>query len=145
MSFSKALGSDDISGFDFVKEILDGDSTFAINFDRIQKHPIKGYIIFEFLLCEEKQRVNPHSSHPKRYWHLNSRKFISLHNVAQDLNAELYLVNYAKRNSMHESKVKVIKVISVNKKGILEEEIWNTSRESFSKWFRKLNEECSVE
>ena len=96
-------------------------------------------------MCEEKQRVNPHSSHPKRYWHLNSRKFISLHNVAQDLNAELYLVNYAKRNSMHESKVKVIKVISVNKKGILEEEIWNTSRESFSKWFRKLNEECSVE
>ncbi len=27
MSFSKALGSHDISGFDFVKEILDGDST----------------------------------------------------------------------------------------------------------------------
>ena len=145
MSFSKALGSDDISGFDFVKEILDGDSTFAINFDRLQKHPIKGYIIFEFLLCEEKQRVNPHSSHPKRYWHLNSRKFISLHNVAKALNAELYLVNYAKRNSIHESKVRVIKVISMNKKGILEEEIWNTSRESFSKWFRKLNEECSVE
>tara|TARA_B100000161_G_scaffold263333_1_gene234548 strand:+ start:516 stop:617 length:102 start_codon:yes stop_codon:yes gene_type:complete len=33
----------------------------------------------------------------------------------------------------------------VNKKGILEEEIWNTSGESFSKWFRKLNKECSVE
>ena len=32
MPFSKALGSEDISGFDFVKEILDGVPTFAIIF-----------------------------------------------------------------------------------------------------------------
>ena len=145
MSFSKALGSDDVSGFDFVKEILDGDSTYAINFDRLQKHPEKGYIIFEFLLCEEKQKVNPHSSHPKRYWHLNSRKFISLYNVARDLNAQLYLVNYAKKGTMHEGKIKVIKVITLNNKGIEKEKIWDTSRELFSKWFKDLNKECSIE
>ena len=135
MPFSKALGSEDISGFDFVKEILDGDPTFAINFDRLQKHPKKGYIVFEFLLCEERQKVSPHTSHPKRYWHLNSRKFISLYNVAQDLNAELYLVNYAKKGTVHEGKVKVIK----------KEIVWDTSKESFSSWFRNLNKECSVE
>jgi hypothetical protein len=42
---SKPLGHDDESGFGFVKELLQGDSTFAINFDRLQKHPQLGYII----------------------------------------------------------------------------------------------------
>ena len=145
MTFSKALGSDDISGFSFVKDILDGDPTFAINFDRLQKHPSEGYIIFEFLLCEERQKVNPHSSHPRRYWHLNSRKFLSLYNVAKDLSAKLYLVNYAKKKTIHEDKIKVIKVISMNEQGIQKEEIWNTSRESFASWFKNLNKECSIE
>jgi len=143
MSFSKALGSDDISGFDFVKEILDGDPTFAINFDRLQKHPSKGYIIFEFLLCEDTQTVSPHTSHPKRYWHKNSKKFISLFKVAKDLKAELYLVNYAKKNTTHEKKIKVIKVISLDKFGIKKEQTWDTTKEAFSKWFKKLNKECS--
>ena len=65
---SKPLGHDDTSGFEFVKEILDGDPTAGINFDRLQRHPTKGYIIFEWLLCDEKQQVTPYSSHPKNYW-----------------------------------------------------------------------------
>lgn len=141
MANSKPLGSDDISGFDFVKEILDGDPTCAINFDRIQKHPIKGYIIFEFLLCEEAQTVNPHTSHPNKYWHLNSRKFIALFQVAQDLNATLYLVNYAKKGTKHEGKVKVIEVIELNENGIQREDSWNMTREKFANWFRKINKE----
>ena len=44
---SKSLGHDDQSGFEFVKELLGGESTAAINFDRLQKHPRLGYIIFE--------------------------------------------------------------------------------------------------
>ena len=66
MAKSKQLFNDDSSGFEFVKEILEGDPTCAINFDRLQKHPQKGYIIFEYLLCEEEQKVNPHTSHPNR-------------------------------------------------------------------------------
>ena len=143
MSKSKALGSDDISGFDFVKEILSGDPTYAINFDRLQKHPERGYIIFEFLLCEENQKVNPHTSHPKKYWHLNAQKFINLYSVSKELNAELFLVNYAKKKTKHEDKIKVIKVLESNENGIVEERVWDTSRKEFTKWFRKLNLECN--
>ena len=144
MSSSKPLGKEDESGFAFVKEILQGDPTFAINFDRLQKHPERGYIIFEFLLCEEAQSVSPHTSHPNRYWHKNKRKFISLSNVARDLNATLYLVNYAKPGTKHEDKIKVIKVKSIDEeKGITNEENKEWSKKEFSDWFRKLNEECS--
>ena len=143
MALSKPLGRDDESGFAFVKEILDGDPTFAINFDRLQTNPVRGYIIFEFLLCEEAQFVNPYTSHPNRYWHKNAQKFISLFQVAQDLNATLYLVNYANAGTKHADKVKVMKVHEIdNSKGILNEEAKNFTRMKFSQWFRKLNAEC---
>ena len=119
MSKSKALGSDDVSGFDFVKEILKEDPTCAINFDRLQKYPTRGCVIFEFLLCEEAQSVNSHTSHPRRYWNKNSQKFISLYSVSQDLDAELFLVNYAKKGTKHEDKIKVIKVLDLDNSGIL--------------------------
>lgn len=97
MQYSKMLGHNDQSGFDFAQEMLNGNVTAGINFDRLQKHPQYGYIIFEYLLCEERQFVTPYSSHPKRYWNKNKMKFISLWNVAQDLKAKLFLVNYAKK------------------------------------------------
>lgn len=143
MISSKPLGIDDESGFAFVKEMLRGDVTCAINFDRLQKHPEKGYIIFEFLLCKETQKVNPWTSHPNRYWHKNARKFIALFNAANALNATLYLVNYAKKGTTHGDKVLVIKVMDIDEqKGITKEKVWQTSREKFSAWFRKLNREC---
>lgn len=64
---SKKLGHDDESGFYFSQEMLGNNVTAAVNFDRLQKHPMYGYIIFEYLLCEEAQNVTPYSSHPKRY------------------------------------------------------------------------------
>jgi len=143
MAQSKQLSSDDSSGFEFVKEILDGDPTCAINFDRLQKHPEKGYIIFEYLLCEEHQHVSPHSSHPNRYWHKNSRKFISLFQVSKDLPAILFLVNYAKKGTKYEDEVKVIKVLNVDiEKGIIEERVWDMTRDNFKKWFRETNSQC---
>ena len=121
---------------------MDGDVTCAINFDRLQYHPKKGYIIFEYLLCEESQSVNPHTSHPNRYWHKNSRKFISLFKVSQDLPAKLILVNYAKKNTKHQDKIKVIEVLSINDKGIKDEKITLMTRDEFKFAFRKLNLEC---
>ena len=56
---SKTLGHDDTSGFEFVKEALGENVTAAVNFDRLQKHPEKGYIIFEMLKCEKSQNVTP--------------------------------------------------------------------------------------
>lgn len=142
MAKSKPLSNDDSSGFEFVKEILAGDKTCAINFDRLQKHPERGYIIFEYLLCEEHQVVTPHTSHPNRYWHKNSRKFISLFQVTKDLNATLYLVNYAKKGTKNENFIKVIKVLDINNDGITKEKIWKTNKEDFQKWFRELNSKC---
>jgi hypothetical protein len=140
---SKPLSHDDESGFLFVKELLNGDPTFAINFDRLQKHPKYGYIIFEFLLCEESQVVTPRTSHPNKYWHKNSRKFISLWRAAKDLNAILYLVNYAKAGTNHEDEVTAIRVYEVDDvKGITREEKKDFSRKEFAAWFRKLNSEC---
>jgi hypothetical protein len=143
MSKSKSLGHDDVSGFDFVKEILDGDVTCAINFDRLQFHKTKGYIIFEYLLCEELQMVNPHTSHPNRYWHKNSRKFISLFKVSIDLPGKLILVNYAKKGTKHEDKIKVIEVLEINSStGITKEKITDMTRKGFQSFFRQLNKEC---
>ena len=143
MALSKPLGFDDESGFSFVKEILHGDPTCAVNFDRLQKHPVRGYIIFEFLLCEEAQVVNPFTSHPSRYWHKNAQKFISLFNVSVDLKATLYLVNYAKAGTKHEDKIKVMKVLEIDsQKGITKEEVKQFNRKEFADWFRKLNAEC---
>lgn len=140
---SKALGHDDSSGFEFAQEMLAGDITAAINFDRIQKHPEKGYIIFEYLLCEEAQTVTPYTSHPNRYWHKNSRKFIALWNVAKDLDATLILVNYAKKGTKNEDKVKVIIVGEIDEKeGITQGKEFKMTRQQFSVWFRKLNKEC---
>ncbi|WP_423060055.1 hypothetical protein PY144_27215 (plasmid) [Bacillus cereus] len=142
MATSKALGIDDTSGFAFAKEMLGGDVTAAINFDRIQKVSATGeYIIFEYLLCEEHQWVNPYTSHPRRYWHKNSRKFLSLCEIASDLEATLYLVNYAKKGTKHEDKVLVMEVVSATAEGI-ETKDTELTREEFSQWFRNLNAQC---
>ncbi|MBD1396892.1 hypothetical protein H9Q13_06925 [Pontibacter sp. JH31] len=143
MPNSKPLGHDDESGFAFVKELLQGEPTCAINFDRLQLHPEKGYIIFEFLLCDQKQaKVTPHTSHPSKYWHKNRQKFISLYRVAKDLKATLYLVNYSKPGTPNEDKIKVIRVDELSSKGIAKETVWETSRGAFAWWFRKINREC---
>ncbi len=142
MTSSKPLAKSDSSGFYFAQEMLSGDSTAGINFDRLQKSPEGRYIIFEYLLCEEAQFVTPFTSHPKRYWHKNRRKFLSLWGVAKDLNATLYLVNYAKKGTLHENKVLLIKVLDINREGILKEEITQYTRNEFGIFFRKLNKEC---
>ena len=139
---SKPLKNSDQSGFEFAKEMLRGNMTAGINFDRIQKHPTKGYIIFEYLLCEETQRVTPYTSHPGKYWHLNSKKFISLWEVAKALHATLYLVNYAKSGTKSEDEILLIKVIDLDHSGIQEEKIIKFNRRGFSDFFIKLNNEC---
>lgn len=138
---SKPLGSYDQSGFDFVQEMLDGDRTAAINFDRLQNHPQAGYIMFEYLLCEENQKVTPHTSHPNRYWNKNSMKFLSLWQAKLALHATLFLVNYAKAGTAHADEVKLIRVTDVSYSGLRGEE-FNWTRSQFRAWFRELNQAC---
>jgi hypothetical protein len=144
--FSKPLKHDDTSAFEFVQEMLKGNATCAINFDRIQwDNEEKRYVIVEFLLCDEKQfsrGITPHTSHPNRYFHRNAQKFISLWELAQHLDAKLYLVNYAKKETKHGDQVLLMEVTSVDEND--NEEPVKTidtkmTREEFSKWFRELN------
>jgi len=143
---SKQLGHGDESGFIFAREMLQGDVTAAINFDRIQKHPTQGYIIFEYLLCEEGQNkthhVTPYTSHPKRYWFKNKRKFIALWGIAKNLKAKLYLVNYAKKGTLFENEILLIEVKDMNDDGIIDEKLTRLTRNEFQQWFRRLNKEC---
>lgn len=140
--YSKKLGHYDESGFYFSQELLDGDSTAGINFDRLQKHPKRGYIIFEYLLCEETQKVTPYTSHPKKYWNKNAAKFLRLWEAKLDFNATLYLVNYAKKGTEHEDEVLLIEVLDMDRTGITKEKTTRFTREKFAKWFKKLNNEC---
>lgn len=140
---SKPLEKADESGFYFAQEMLSGDPTAGINFDRLQYHPKLGYIIFEYLLCEEIQpHVTPHTSHPKFYWHKNKKKFLNLWKVAKHLNAKLCLVNYAKKGTIHEDKIKIIYVKDMDEEGIKSEKCTNMNRKEFQSKFRQLNKEC---
>jgi len=146
MTTSKRLGHDDTSGFEFAREMLAGDTTAAINFDRLQWHPRNGYVIFEYLLCEEdqlqKSGTTPWTSHPRKYWEKNKRKFLALWRAARDLNAILYLVNYAKKGTEKENEILLIKVLGMKKSGITKEQITMFTRPVFQRWFRVLNAAC---
>lgn len=142
MAYSKKLGHDDTSGFEFVKRTLGNNVTAAVNFDRLQKDPDKGYIIFEFLKCEEEQCVSPYTSHPKRYWDKNASKFLSLWRAKQDFDATLYLVNYAEENTKYADEVLLIEVKDMDENGITEEVITKHTFDSFSKWFVEQNNRC---
>lgn len=145
MAVSKALGHDDTSGFEFVKRVLGDNATAAVNFDRLQKDPQKGYIIFEFLKCEENQTVTPYTSHPKNYWNKNSSKFLSLWRACLDFGATLYLVNYADKDTEHEDEVLLIEVIDMDENGITKEKITEHTMETFTEWFVNMNERCLAE
>lgn len=141
---SKKLGHDDSSGFEFVKYALGDNVTAAVNFDRLQKHPVKGYIIFELLKCEETQNVTPYTSHPKRYWDKNANKFLALWRAKQDFGATLYLVNYAEAGTRYSDQVLVIEVLNMDENGITKENITKYTMDTFSRWFSDLNNQCLV-
>ena len=143
---SKPLRHGDDSATEFVIEMLKGDPTFAVNFDRIQwDSKNKRYVIVEYLLCDESQfskGITPHTSHPNRYFHKNSRKFISLWQIAKDLHAILYLVNYSKKGTQFENQALLMKVEDVNAE--LQNPVRTTdvkmTRGQYSTWFRDLNQ-----
>jgi len=149
-SESKPLGSDDSSAIEFVKEMLAGDPTYAINFDRIQWDTENDcYVIVEYLLCEERQfsrGITPFTSHPNRYFNKNAKKFTTLWELAQHIGAILYLVNYSKKGTSHENEVLLMKVKYIDENTIPRVRSTDTrmTRSEFSKWFRALNKRGRV-
>ena len=142
---SKKLSTSDVSGSDFAIEMLRGDPTFGINFDRIQYHSeLKKYVIIEYLLCDEKQfikNVTPYTSHPNRYWYKNKQKFISLWKITQELDAILYLVNYSKINTQYSNQVLLMDVKSVDplNNNPVKTIDHKMTRDGFSNWLRNIN------
>jgi hypothetical protein len=133
-----------MSGADFVREMLEGQPTYGINFDRIQwdnKH--NTYLIIELLLCEESQSVTPHTSHPNRYFYKNKQKFISLWDIAGRLNANLLLINYARKGTKHQDKILLMHVQDVNSDDeecpVKTKDHRFYSRADFGEYFRELN------
>lgn len=142
---SKPLGenSHDISGHEFMQEIYTDERGVkqcigGINIDIIFFDG-KFYVV-ELLLCDEKQLVNPHTSHPNRYFYKNRRKFLSLWKLAKELKGELWLINYAKKGTKHEDKVRLIKVLEMNSEKIVRDETIEYSRQEFKEFFLVFNE-----
>jgi len=144
-SSSKPLIHGDESGTDFVIEMLKGDPTYGINFDRVQWDNLNNcYVIIEYLLCDESQFLNgitPFTSHPNKYFFKDANKFISLWQIANDLKAILYLVNYSKKGTQYENEILVLKVQKVDPNDSIPVKAIEKkmTREQYSAWFRKLN------
>jgi len=129
---------------EFAQEMLDGQDTAAINFDRLQYHPQAGDILFEYLKCEEEQDkrgITPYTSHPNKYWYKDKRKFLALWRVAQDLPATLFLVNYAEAGTRHADEILLIRVKDVTADG-LKGDNRRFTRSEFQAWFQELNKAC---
>ena len=116
---NKRLKEPDNSGFYFAQELLENDSIAIFNSDSIMRHPVYGYLIIEFLLCSENQKITPWESHPNKYWNKNKRKFLSLWDLTKSFKkgvgkSELWLINYAKKETKNEDKILLIKVLDLS-------------------------------
>lgn len=63
MGESKALGHDDESGFIFAKEMLGGDVTATVNFDRFMKHPQRGLHHLQAILIDTGLKIKENFCH----------------------------------------------------------------------------------
>lgn len=99
----------DDSPFSFSKACLGKEYTNGFNIDKILFFPdINKCALFEYLLCESTQLVNPYTSHPNKYHKKNTFKFQSLWQFSQAIQSPVYMLNYAKEGE-HIDKVKFMK------------------------------------
>ena len=106
--------------------------TGGFDIDSIYKMPNNSWVILEFLKCDT---VRPFESHPNRYWFKNSRKFMSLWRLKEDLNGKLILINYEDSREQF----LVIEVKKIDNSGIIDEEKKEMDFEEFKNFFIDLN------
>lgn len=128
---SKPIGKVDDDAKSLIIEALEGELTGGFDLDSVYKIG-DTYHVLEFLKCET---VRPNNSHPRRYWFKNSQKFITLWEITQKLEGVLFLVNYEESREQF----KVIKVLDLNEKGIISEEVKKWDFTQFKEWFKSLN------
>lgn len=104
----------DNSSFAISKACLGFDVNHGFNVDKVLFFPqVQECAIFEYLLCEASQRINPYSSHPNRYYRKNAHKFQSLLKLSQSLKTPVYMLNYAKEG-LHADKVLFMKLLDID-------------------------------
>ena len=130
-NFSKPIQKTDDSAKQLIIEALEGQQTGGFDLDSVY-YIKETYYVLEFLKCDT---VRPYNSHPRRYWFKNRQKFLSLWKITEKLEGRLYLVNYEDSREQF----KVIRVISMDESGIIQEKVnlWNF--EQFKTWFKALN------
>lgn len=128
---SKPIRKVDDDAKSLIIEALEGGLTGGFDLDSVYKIG-DTYHVIEFLKCET---VRPNNSHPRRYWFKNSQKFITLWEITQKLEGVLFLVNYEESREQF----KVIKVLDLNEKGIISEEVKKWDFTQFKEWFKSLN------
>lgn len=149
---SKPLRDTDESAVAFVREMLGGDPTYGINFDRLQWDEKKQkYVIVEYLRAKT---IDPYKSHPNNYYwskrdgsYGNRLKFLRLWAVALDLGADLILVNYASKGTEYEDRVLVMRVLKIDENDHeepIKTQDYPMTRAEFKKLFRDLNRRGNV-
>lgn len=104
----------DNSSFAISKACLGFDVNYGFNVDKVLFFPqVQECAIFEYLLCEASQKINPYSSHPNRYYRKNAHKFQSLLKLSQSLQTPVYMLNYAKEG-LHVNKVLFMKLLDID-------------------------------
>jgi uncharacterized protein YjiS (DUF1127 family) len=118
--------------FKLVIEIMGEEPNGGIDIDSIFLLPDGRWVIVEFIKCES---VRPFDSHPNRYWHFASRKFLTLWKLTCALQGTLYWVNYEDSREQF----LVIKVLALSDNGITEEEIQRMTVDEFRAFFVGLS------
>lgn len=121
-NYSKKISKTDDSAGKLLMELLGEDP--GRNFDVESIFAFKhedgrwGWLIFEFLKKDNKN-LTIEESHPNRYWHMNSRKFLSLWALKESLEmggfySALWLVNYD--DSREDIKIMIVQDINEESK-----------------------------
>lgn len=102
-----------------------------------------GFILFEFLRCVT---VPARESHPRRYWHKNWRKFLTLWNLQNKLRARLFLINFEFDDQTKQfHAIKIMRCLHEPKptenKTFVTEDILEAGLFEFQSWFSLLNQE----
>jgi len=130
--YSKKISKVDEESKKLIIEVMGEEPTGGFDIDSIYLIPNGKWVILEFLKCDT---VRPFDSHPNRYWFKNSQKFISLWKLKQDLDGDLFLINYEGSRDQF----LVIEVLELNNKRIIKENKTEMTFSEFKDFFIRLN------
>jgi len=129
---SKIIKKVDDDAKQLIIDVLSDNETRGFDIDSIY-HTEKGWVVMEFLKCDT---VNPHNSHPNRYWKRAFRKVMSLWSLTKKLDGRFFWITY----EVPYGEFSVMEFLEIDiKNGITKETRHNTDFNGFQKWYQKVN------